>query len=157
MVQFYLVGFAAILAATGLLFQIVETRKRPEIPEEARFIPYNCMIFQICDCGLYERFQTCYEILTEETQAWIIDEFNACELGTFNYDFAAAMDLICKIPDEDRKPCYSVLYEKYSERLNQSASQLGSDETPAFAKAGNCAEPIYGYCEAYPGSCMSLG
>ncbi|GFS62298.1 uncharacterized protein TNIN_270771 [Trichonephila inaurata madagascariensis] len=99
---------------------------------------YDCLWKQVCECKLPERYSECFDYLTKETQDWLTDRINECELITVEYGgFTAIAEGFCPRDRVETKGCYEAVNKQFMERIK-------------------CIEPNISFCIAFPDNCMRL-
>ncbi|GBO08731.1 hypothetical protein AVEN_130644-1 [Araneus ventricosus] len=119
-------------------------------------ILYECVWSQSCKCKKPDRFVSCYKYLTETSQRWIVDQFNACCPVELEYGVdGLGLQNVCSIDDKEFKRCSDEFLSHFKKRYAEAAIGLhGPDESPAFEKGRACLEAIVSFCESNPDGCM---
>ncbi|GBO03325.1 hypothetical protein AVEN_48563-1 [Araneus ventricosus] len=68
---------------------------------------FECVLKQTCDCDKPQRFGDCYGQLTEQSQNWMVDQLNSCNLVELEYGlFTEGMQKLCSVANNEFKPCF---------------------------------------------------
>ncbi|GBN09406.1 hypothetical protein AVEN_36819-1 [Araneus ventricosus] len=120
---------------------------------------YECVKKQMCDCGNPERFGDCNARLTEQSQRWMVDQLNSCNLFEVEYgQFTEGLRKLCSFPDNDFKPCFDEANRQFRKLYAEvSTGMRGPDETKGFVEGRTCLESIIDFCDSSPDFCMSVG
>ncbi|XP_055942833.1 uncharacterized protein LOC129972646 [Argiope bruennichi] len=119
----------------------------------------QCTLKQMCECGIRQRFEDCYNELTDNSKIWMVDELNTCNLVQLEYDEVQEdIDKICTLDREELRPCFNEFNNKATRRIIEASSGMhGPYESPAFERARKCSEAIVAFCQSTPDMCMSIG